>query len=213
MQIPKSLPFAVGEPKGLWSVLPQLWSKNSDLWHLQQVSVFWAWVNCRVLKWINLVTLKPFFYKARKRISSSHPNEEEICWLLQNSQPAQDEDSGYCKPETRHTNTLSRGSLLSLPAYIWQPSTSTSFFYSCQSNIGACVGTGFWPILRAIHLEGSTDITALTPLHIALLCEIYNPSHHTTILHFPYPSTMHVSHGKIVRAQWQTRTLLCHHQL
>lgn len=51
-----------------WSVTPAI-----------GLSVFWAWVNCRVLKWINLVTLKPFFYKTRKWIRLSHPNQQESC--------------------------------------------------------------------------------------------------------------------------------------
>lgn len=64
-----------------------------------------------------------------------------------------------------------------------------------------------------IPFEGTTDITALFPLHIALIYEIHNPSHHNTIFPLPYTCTMHVFYGNIIFTQGQTRTSLCHHQL
>ena len=97
------------------------------------LSVFWAWVNCRVLKWINLVTLKPFFYKTRKWIWLSHPNQQESCIHCRTVSLLKMRTVAVAS-QRQDTNALSRGSLLSLPAYIWQSRTSTSFFINAKAT-------------------------------------------------------------------------------
>lgn len=122
-----SSPFCLlrESPRGhdLWSttaVEEEFWLVMSAV----SLSDFWAWVNCRVLKWINLVTLKPFFRKTRKRIWYSHPNQQESCIhcrmvsLLKMRMMA-------IVSQRQETQTLS-----SLPVCIWQPKISTFFSFS-----------------------------------------------------------------------------------
>lgn len=118
-----------GRAQGLWSVDQEEFCPMTPAVSL---SIFWAWVNCRVLNWITLVTLKPFFCKRRKWIWSSHPNQQESCTHCR-SHPAWGQQLLQARNKA-HTHTLSRGSLLSLPAYIWWPRISPSLVYLSTSK-------------------------------------------------------------------------------